>query len=200
MPQPGTETADYAARLERLETVWWKRWLDVQRPYRWHLRSRRLGFVLDVGCGRGRNLLHLGGAGAGVGVDHNPDLVAAARARGLRVYLPSDFRASPDGQTGRFDALLFSHVLEHMTWDEGRALLAEYLPHLGPAGRVLLITPQEAGYRSDPTHVTFTDFDALDRMVRACGLHPARRYSFPFPRTVGRLFKHNEFVVEARRP
>src|SRR4051794_27828148 len=76
-----TEDAAYAYRLARLETVWWKRWLDVQRPYRWNLRRLEPGFTLDIGCGLGRNLSHLGGDG--VGIDHNEESVATARARGL---------------------------------------------------------------------------------------------------------------------
>ena len=37
-PRPGTESAEYAERLTRLQTAWWKRVLDVQRPYRRHLQ------------------------------------------------------------------------------------------------------------------------------------------------------------------
>src|SRR3954452_11662883 len=95
----------YTDRLNRLESVWWKRLLDVQRPYRWHLRRLRLGFALDVGCGLGRNLINLGGRAAGVGVDHNADSIAVARARGLDAYLPGELRASPYAVPGRFDAM-----------------------------------------------------------------------------------------------
>ena len=79
----GSDTAgrDYAERLQRLEGARWKKLLDVQRPYRWNLQRLELGRVLDIGCGIGRNLLNLGDDS--VGVDHNVDSVAAARARGL---------------------------------------------------------------------------------------------------------------------
>ena len=56
-----TRDAAYTDRQRSLEGAWWKRLLDVQRPYRWHVRRLRLGFVLDVGCGLGRNLIHLEG-------------------------------------------------------------------------------------------------------------------------------------------
>ncbi len=195
-----TDEVGYTERLNRLESVWWKRWLDVQRPYRWNLRRLRLGFVLDVGCGTGRNLVNLGGRGAGVGVDHNPASVAAARARGLEAFLPDEFRASAHAQGRRFDAMVVAHVLEHMPRAEATALLGAYLPFLRPQGQVVLITPQEAGYRSDETHVEFTDLDALADIARASGLEVARRYSFPLPRAFGRVFRHNEFVLVARGP
>lgn len=195
-----TRDAGYTERLARLEGAWWKRALDVQRPYRWNLQRLRLGFVLDVGCGLGRNLVNLGGAEAGVGVDHNADSVAACRRRGLVACTPEAFRASPDARPGRFDALLCAHVAEHMRLAEAQALLAEYLPYVRAGGRLVLITPQEAGYASDATHVEFMDLGALDRLARAVGTTPERAYSFPFPRAAGRLFKYNEFVLVARKP
>jgi hypothetical protein len=45
-----SDDAAYAGRLAHLSSVWWKRALDVQRPYRWHLEWLRLGRTLDVGC------------------------------------------------------------------------------------------------------------------------------------------------------
>jgi SAM-dependent methyltransferase len=194
----GTEEGTYTRRLERLQSSWWKRALDVQRPYRWHLRRLRLGFVLDVGCGLGRNLLNLGGSG--VGVDHNAESVAAARARRLTAYTPEEFAASSYAIPGRFDALLLSHVVEHMYFDDAVALLRRYLPYVRSGGQVVFITPQEAGHASDPTHVLFTDLSALERLAQALQLVPQRAYSFPFPRPVGRVFKYNEFVLLARRP
>ncbi len=190
-----TSDADYTQWPRRQESVWWKRLLDVQRPYRYHLRSLHLGFVLDVGCGLGRNLHNL--AGKGVGVDHNPESVASVRARGYTAYLPDEFVASEHGQPDRFDSLLLSHVAEHMHFDEARALVATYLPFIRRDARVVLITPQRAGFRSDPTHVQFFDFEALERLALALELEVEKHYSFPFPQFAGRLFKHNEFVLLA---
>jgi SAM-dependent methyltransferase len=193
-----TEETAYTERLKRLQLVWWKRVLDVQLPYRRHLQSLKLGFVLDLGCGLGRNLLNLGGRG--VGVDHNPEAVATARARGVEAYLPEEFLGSPHAREGRFDSLLLSHVAEHMVFEEARALVAKYLPYVADGGRVVFLTPQIAGYRSDPTHVEFFDLDRLRKLASRLRLDVEREYSFPFPLIAGRVFKYNEFTVVARKP
>jgi SAM-dependent methyltransferase len=187
MPRNST-TDGYARRLKRLQQPLLKRLFAVQAPYRWNLRRLKPGRTLDIGCGLGRNLLHLDGHG--VGVDPNASCVREARARGLEAYGPEDFPG------GRFDSLLLAHVLEHV--EDPAALLTSYLPNLRSKGQVILITPQELGFASDETHVNFLDFADLKRILSACGLIVERAYSFPFPRWAGRLFKYNEFVVTAR--
>jgi SAM-dependent methyltransferase len=187
----------YAARLARLEGARWKRWLRVQAPYRWNLRRLGLGRTLEVGCGIGRNLAHL--PPGSVGVDPDPEAVAAARRRGCVACLPEELAAAP-GAARPFDALLFAHVLEHLPFDAAAALVREHLPRLRPGGRVVAIAPQEAGFRSDPTHVEFLDFARLGRLLEGAGCAVERAYSFPLPRLAGRFFPHNEFVVVARRP
>lgn len=193
----GTAGGDYARRLELLELSRWKRLLDVQRPYRWNLRRLRLGRVLDVGCGIGRNLVNL--EGNGVGVDHNAEAVAVARRRGLTAYTTEEFLASPASVPASFDAMLLAHMMEHVDAGVAEAIVTEYLPYLRPGGRVVFITPQEVGYRSDSTHVRFVDLAELRRHARSLGLRVVKAYSFPFPRPVGRVFRYNEFVLVAQR-
>jgi 2-polyprenyl-3-methyl-5-hydroxy-6-metoxy-1,4-benzoquinol methylase len=196
--QPGTAGADYAARLQRLGGAPWKRWLDVQAPYRWHVRRLRLGRTLDVGCGIGRNLHHL--APLGVGVDHNPTSVEVCRAQGLTAHTVDEFFASSDARPAGFDSLLAAHLVEHLAPDEAREILASYLPCVKPGGQVVFITPQERGYASDPTHVWFVGFAELSKLAADLGLTVERSYSFPLPRAAGKLFTYNEFVAVARKP
>jgi SAM-dependent methyltransferase len=196
--KPTTTDAAYTARLSSIGGVWWKRALDVQAPYRWNLQRLKLGFTLDIGCGLGRNLAHLGGQG--VGIDHNPGSVELARARGLNAYLLDEFEQTDYNRPLTFDSILMAHVAEHMTEEEAGVLLEKHSALLKPSGRVVLITPQERGFDSDPTHVQFLDFEALRRIAARCGLEIEKQYSFPFPRAFGRLFKYNEFVSISVKP
>lgn len=169
--------------------------LDVQAPYRWNLRRLRLGFTLDIGCGIGRNLVNLDGYA--VGVDHNSESVAIAVNRGLTAFTPDEFHRSRFASPDTFDSLLAAHVIEHLSRDDALELLRAYLPYVCNGGHVVLITPQERGFRSDRSHVEFVDFDSLDAISQELGLAVQRTYSFPFPRAFGKVFTYNEFVLVA---
>jgi SAM-dependent methyltransferase len=189
---------EYCERLVRLQHSGWKTHLHVQAPYRWNLRRLEPGFTLEVGCGIGRNLAHLDGNA--IGIDTNPYVVAEARRAGFRAFTPEEFAASEWNRPGAFDTLLLAHVAEHMRRDQLLELIREHLPRVRPEGKVILITPQEAGFRTDSTHVEFMDLGVLRAVSRELGLLPLRDYSFPFPRVFGRLFAYNEFVCVSSKP
>ena len=193
-----TDTADYAERLRRKQTLWWKRLLHVQAPYHWNLRRQELGRTLDVGCGIGRNLGVL--SPGSVGVDHNAASVALARAMGHDAYTVEEFTDGELSVPGAFDGLLVAHVVEHMERQQALQLLRDYLPFVRPGGRVFLVCPQERGYASDPTHIWFAKGSDLGGLVETLGLKVERSFSFPFPRKAGKLFIYNEFCVTARVP
>ncbi|MEY9963308.1 SAM-dependent methyltransferase [Streptacidiphilus sp. MAP12-16] len=194
---PPTAGADYTERLVTLEKAGLKRFVPTQAPYRWNLRRLKLGRVLEVGCGVGRNL-HTCSPDS-VGVDHNEHSVLTARARGLNAYTGDEFLASSKFTPKSFDSLLVAHVLEHVSVEDGRALLEMYLPYIRTGGSVVFICPQEAGYASDATHIRFLDFPDLRRQAEECGLNVERAYSFPLPRNAGKSFRYNEFVQVAKR-
>ncbi len=198
MNAPTTKGAEYRDRLVTKSGVWWKRFIPVQAPYRFNVRRLCPGKTLEIGCGIGRNLDHLGPSQA-IGVDHNPDSIATAKSRGLSAYDPRDFLASKDAKPKSYDHLLFAHVAEHLAREEFLALATEYLPYLKDGGSFVSFTPQEKGYASDQTHVRFVDFAVMKQDLEALGFVVHRQFSFPFPRSVGVVFPYNEFVVVARR-
>jgi 2-polyprenyl-3-methyl-5-hydroxy-6-metoxy-1,4-benzoquinol methylase len=193
-----TDGSTYTEWLVRnqLQPPAWKRALNVQAPYRWNIR-RLLGGreVLDVGCGLGRNLSHLGGRG--VGVDHNQHSIQICRQRGLKAFTTEEFSKSEYAAPGRFNGLLAAHLIEHMTRSDAIGILAGYLDYLKPDARVVLICPQQRGYASDPTHVQFTDLEGLAEVASELGLAVTRRMSFPLPLFAGSVFTYNEFVLVA---
>jgi SAM-dependent methyltransferase len=204
--EPGSEpaappTADkaYADRLNELQGKRWKKILHVQAPWKAHMRYLKLGRVLDVGSGNGRNLHYLDKGS--VGVDHNAFSIEAARNSGVEAYTVDEFFADPElAKPHSFDSMLAAHLVEHLQANESREILRSYLPMIRPGGRVVLITPQERGFASDATHVLFADFAVLDGLAEDLGLEPVRHYSFPFPRFAGKPFIYNEFVHISRVP
>lgn len=193
-----TEHAEYAHHLAKKQRTWWKRMLDVQAPYRWNIKRLEPGYTLDVGCGIGRNLLHL--KGNGVGIDHNPEAVELTKRQGLSAFTPKEFLTSGYMVRNRFDSILLAHVVEHMSKKEAVDLLRRYLPLLKPLGKIIMITPQEAGYRSDSTHIEFMDFNKLRAICAELRLLVVKEFSFPFPRFAGHIFPYNEFVSVSLKP
>lgn len=193
----GTKRAEYTDRLVSLQTVWWKRVLPVQAPFRYNVRRLPLGRTLDIGCGLGRILKQIDGNG--VGIDHNPDFVEYCRRAGLVAYTTEEFDSAPEAVEGSFDSLILAHVVEHLDPAVTDSILEKYLPFVRPGGYAHFMTPQELGYRSDPTHITYVDSDGLRALAERHGLTVVKSYSFPFPRAAGRAFKYNEFNVLTRK-
>jgi 2-polyprenyl-3-methyl-5-hydroxy-6-metoxy-1,4-benzoquinol methylase len=188
--------AEYARRLQDLSSRGWKRF--VPNPYGWKVRRLATGRVLDVGCGIGRCLDFV--RPRGVGVDPNETAVNVCREKGHQAYVPEEFSSAFADRTAdrQFDTLLCAHVLEHLDETTGVNLLTTYLPYLRPGARVILITPQERGQRSDATHVRFMDEPALTGLVEKCGLRIEKMSSFPLLRWFGRWFIYNETITIAR--
>ncbi len=186
---------EYAERLAAISGRGWKRF--VPNPYRWNVRRLARGRVLDVGCGIGRCLSFF--PERSVGVDPNADAIRRCRAAGLEAFTPEDFARSALHVPESFDSLLCAHVVEHLTLQEAVDALQPYLPLLRRDGRVVVITPQERGQASDPTHVRLMDAPQLQELANALGLTVTSMRSFPLPRWFGRWWIYNETVMLAAR-
>jgi hypothetical protein len=117
---------------------------------------------------------------------------------GFRAYTVEEFADSHYAKGAAFDSLLVAHVLEHMARADAMALVQRHMQYLRPGGQLVLISPQEKGFRSDPTHVEFVDFTGLRAIANAAGADIVRSFSFPLPRRAGKVFPYNEFVVVGR--
>jgi SAM-dependent methyltransferase len=117
-----------------------------------HRFVRRAGWVLEVGCGYGRNLVALSQLPARlvVGCDVARDELAAARSRLAR---PDPERTADVGlveqepyrlpfRDGSFDLVVLWQVLEHVfSRDEKKRVLAECVRVLRAGGYLLIETP-----------------------------------------------------------
>ncbi len=191
-----TQDTTYTERLLKLSASPLRKFLNVQAPYGWNIRRTVKAPTLDIGCGIGRNLAHL--RGDAVGIDHNESSIDVCRKRGFLAFTPDEFLESEQSQL-KFQTLLLSHIIEHMTDSEASELLRSYLPYLASDGNLVIICPQERGFRSDSTHVHFFDASALEKLVSRLGMRVIDSRSFPLPRWTGRAFTHNETIIVAAR-
>lgn len=113
------------------------------------------GSVLDGGCGTGRVAIELARRGvAALGVDSDPDMVAAAEAKNTAVrFARVDLAelALPD----RFDlVLLAGNVVPYVPTGRRAAAIARCAAHLAPGGRLI------AGFALQPGWPTLAEYDA----------------------------------------
>jgi len=161
------------AALLRLNPVWCAN-LDFSVFY---VPLQTGGRLLKVGCGSGTMLARMAGYGWDVtGLDFDERAVANARAKGLEVHHGSLAQQRYSEHT--FDAVVMSHVIEHVA--EPEALLRECLRILKPGGKLVVVTPNVSGrmhakYRKNwlhldpPRHLFLFSPTALATLVDKAG-------------------------------
>ena len=116
--------------------------------------------ALDLGCGRGEWLEVIAGAGFKArGVDLDAGMLSACHERNLSVENQdalTALRTAPDSSLAIISAF---HVVEHIIFDDVRALIAEAMRALVPGGFMILETPNPenivvagCNFYLDPTH------------------------------------------------
>jgi cyclopropane fatty-acyl-phospholipid synthase-like methyltransferase len=188
-----TSKQTYTNRLYKLEYKRWKQLLNVQYPYQRDLLKSKPGRTLDIGCGIGRYLKIL--PKGSIGIDHNKYSVEQVKRMGLEAHTVNEFDINIGLYKESFDSILLAHILEHLTFEEGEKLIKKYLPLLKKNGKVIVHCPQEQGFTTDQTHVTFLDSTKLENIMELAGLSNIKYNSFPLPRVFGKIFKYNEFRI-----
>ncbi|CAN5843493.1 class I SAM-dependent methyltransferase [soil metagenome] len=141
--------------------------------------------ILDLGCGDGALTLHIVAAGSTVvGVDSSPDMVAAARARGLDARVESG-TALP--YAAAFDAV-FSNAALHWMLDLERVIV-EVHRSLVAGGRFV----GEFGAHGNVATIVEALHTALDRR----GISVASPWRFPHPAEFEALLRASGFDVGA---
>jgi len=146
--------------------------------------------VLDVGCGTGsvsEIICNRTGAEL-VGIEPDPERVARARERGLKVFpgfLTSDFITAH----GPFDYAVFADVLEHLA--EPAELLTMVKGGLRPGGAVVISVPNVAHWfvRTD---LLRGRFDYQD-----CGIMDATHLRWFTAKTIRELLERLGFQIVA---
>jgi 2-polyprenyl-3-methyl-5-hydroxy-6-metoxy-1,4-benzoquinol methylase len=138
--------------------------------------------LLDVGCGGGDFMLRMRDRGWTVaGVETDPIAVERARDRGLEVHQGKVGGAAYGDST--FDAITMSHVIEHV--HDPRDLLAQCRRLLKPAGTLVILTPNSAGWGhrhfgadwlglDPPRHIHVFNPQNMRRLLVSARLAPTR--------------------------
>lgn len=116
----------------------------------------------------------------GCGRCFHPDWVNLDSAPGDPGVLPCDVRRPLPFADGSVDAIYSSHLLEHLTADEGAALLAECFRVLKPGGIIRVVVPdlegiaraylaalEEAATSGDRTLLDWTRMELYDQAARS---------------------------------
>ena len=145
------------------------------------LRLRPGQRLLEPGCGAGALLSAAAARGAwAVGLDVNGDALRIASQSGDALFASAERLPFPDHA---FDAVIAQHLIEHFATPE--PLLREWHRVLGPAGRLVLLTPNERyadpSIYFDPDHRLIFSRSRLRRALADAGFRVERDYTlFPY--------------------
>lgn len=140
--------------------------------------------VLDVGCGTGANLIEMKAGGRSVcGVTLSESEASVVCGLGIECTV-ADCSVPLPFAPGAFDAIIASHVLEHIAWPE--TAVKNLLPLLAPGGALYAAVPNVMFFRTrfqlmlgnfprvdvgvfDETHLRWFTWDTPSDLARRAG-------------------------------
>jgi 2-polyprenyl-3-methyl-5-hydroxy-6-metoxy-1,4-benzoquinol methylase len=133
--------------------------------------------VVDLGCGRGELLELLGEANVSAyGIDLDPDNVAVCQEKGLDVIEGDAISHLESLDGSAVDAIVASHVIEHLEADALWRLVAAAAEKLAADGILILETPNpesllagSINFHRDPTHVRPVHPETLAFLCESAG-------------------------------
>lgn len=142
--------------------------------------------VLDIGCGDGANMRLLAARGHEVvGITLSEREAEIVREQGFTCHVWNIDEESEPFAGMKFDALIFSHVLEHVAWPN--VVLSRYLELLHTRGGIYIALPNVMNFSNrwqfmrgrfhytetglmDRTHLRFFDFHSARQLVEDVGI------------------------------
>ena len=155
--------------------------------------------VLDVGCGTGTLAIEakrrVGAGGEVAGVDPSPEMTARARRKAAKAGIDVDFQTAAvetlPFADARFEVVLGTLMLHHLTEDGRRSGVAEISRVLRPGGRFLAVDLGGDGSHSRhglinrfPEHASF-DLESQVPLLESAGLEIVDRGPVGGPRLLG---------------
>jgi SAM-dependent methyltransferase len=189
--------------------------MDFDRKYSLRIKEFYIPFfedarnVLDLGCGMGDFLQLLKNKGInGYGVDSDSRMVKYCRRQGYKA-VKKDAMSFLRETRLRFDGILCSHVLEHMSAKDSLALLRMCRKVLTNKGVIVVSTPNPSSlptqlheFWRDPTHVRMYAPELLTFLLHFSGyrvidsgVNPNYYFILPFDE---RTFKPIKSTPEVR--
>jgi hypothetical protein len=176
-------------------------WLrkTIRKLYLWQVRKYILGNVIDFGCGVGEHLSTFNKDS--LGLEINKATVTYCQQKGLNVKLynpKTDNYELKDIPEGKYQTLVISHVLEHLTQPD--VILKKLMASCARLGikRIFIVVPCDAGYAHDNTHLTFIskEFIQSKGLENYSGFKKVKWGYFPLNiKFAGKLFVYNEFYI-----
>ena len=146
--------------------------------------------ILDIGCGRGDLIAHLGAMGlSAYGIEVDPDAVQMAQDQGRDARLVDMFAHLSTLEDESLAAITLVQVIEHLATDELVSLFAQCRRKLAPGGFVIAetINPHclEAVmryYLMDPSHRSLLPPQLTQLLLEHCGMVDCQtRFLRPVP-------------------